>query len=82
MPALTFIACFLGSVIEPAIAVAPWLDAVRSEQTTWDAVADRFRVRLDEKAGATLDQPKAVPTNGFLLLTGRSWGNQSAAVRG
>jgi hypothetical protein len=53
LAALTFMAYFLGSIVELNIASARWLDAVRPNRTAWEAVADRFRIRLDDRAGVT-----------------------------
>ncbi|MEV1005008.1 hypothetical protein [Nonomuraea sp. NPDC050202] len=53
LAALTFIAYFLGSIVELDIAAARWLDQVRPNRSAWEAVADRFRIRLDDTEGVT-----------------------------
>ncbi|WAZ26962.1 hypothetical protein STRCI_008653 [Streptomyces cinnabarinus] len=50
---LTFFAYFLGSILVMDIAEARWLDVVRPKRTAWEAVADRFRNRLDDQEGMT-----------------------------
>jgi hypothetical protein len=59
LAALTFIAYFLGSMVELDVAVARWLDPVRPNRTAWEAVADRFRIRLDESEGLTPEKYEA-----------------------
>ncbi|MGI5135834.1 hypothetical protein [Streptomyces sp. CA-106110] len=44
LAALTFIAYFLGSIVELDIAAARWLDWASLNRTAWEAVADRFRI--------------------------------------
>ncbi|MBO1336870.1 hypothetical protein [Streptomyces sp. VRA16 Mangrove soil] len=48
LAALTFCAYFLGSIVELHVAEARWLDPIRPNRASWEAVADRFRIRLDE----------------------------------
>ena len=56
LAALTFMAYFLGSIVELNIAEARWLDPIRPNRASWEAVADRFRIRLDEGEGGTSEQ--------------------------
>ncbi|MFF4696460.1 hypothetical protein [Streptomyces chattanoogensis] len=51
LAALTFIAYFLGSIVEFDPAAARWLDGVRPIRPSWEAVADRVRFRLDDPEG-------------------------------
>ncbi|MEU6348982.1 hypothetical protein ABZ896_06610 [Streptomyces sp. NPDC047072] len=48
LAAVTFTAYFLGSIIELDPATARWLDGLRPNRTSWEAVADRVRFRLDD----------------------------------
>ncbi|WP_432190694.1 hypothetical protein, partial [Streptomyces sp. Tue6028] len=48
LAAVTFTAYFLGSIIELDPATARWLDGLRPNRTSWEAVADRIRFRLDD----------------------------------
>ncbi|MCX5262266.1 hypothetical protein OOK27_50485 [Streptomyces canus] len=48
LAALTFIAYFLGSIVELNPATTRWLDGVRPNRPSWEAVADRVRFRLDD----------------------------------
>ncbi|MFI6401797.1 hypothetical protein [Streptomyces sp. NPDC050548] len=58
LAALTFIAYFLGSIVELDPATARWLDGVRPNRTSWEAVADRVRIRLDD--------PEDMPSERFM----------------
>ncbi|GAA3827631.1 hypothetical protein ACFS5L_30465 [Streptomyces phyllanthi] len=56
LAALTFIAYFLGSIVELDAAGARWIDPIRPNRASWEAVADRFRIRLDEGESLTTER--------------------------
>jgi hypothetical protein len=49
LAALSFIAYFLGSILELDPLTLQWFDMLRLNRTAWGAVADRIRIRLDAK---------------------------------
>jgi hypothetical protein len=59
LAAVTFIAYFLGSIVELDIAAARRLDVVRPNRTAWEAIADRFHTRLGDAEGMTPEHQRA-----------------------
>lgn len=51
LAALTFVAYFVGSLVELDISRLRWLDIVNPNRSAWEAVAERFRTRLDDIDG-------------------------------